>query len=134
MIVIDSSIFAAAILPDESCSLADDIIQKIINREIQAYVPPLFYVEITNTFLMAFRRKRITEKNLLNCIKVLPEFFFTVDTNGNLQRKTELAIEHNLTIYDATFIELAERRSIPLATLDKALQKAGTKMNLIYAL
>lgn len=35
-----------------------------------------------------------------------------------------LAARHFLSVYDATYLELALRRSLPLATLDEALQKA----------
>jgi predicted nucleic acid-binding protein len=37
-----------------------------------------------------------------------------------------LAERHRLTLYDAAYLELALRRSLPLATLDRQLRVAAT--------
>ena len=53
---------------------------------------------------------------------------FTVDDEGTRQafgKTSELAEKHGLTIYGATYLELALRRSLPLATRDEALKTAA---------
>jgi predicted nucleic acid-binding protein len=37
----------------------------------------------------------------------------------------QLSRQHRLTLYDAAYLELAARRRIPLATLDRAVEKAA---------
>ena len=37
----------------------------------------------------------------------------------------DIARSHNLTVYDAAYLEVAVRRSLPLATLDQRLSKAA---------
>jgi predicted nucleic acid-binding protein len=44
---------------------------------------------------------------------------------GDLRRATELAAEHDLTLYDAAYAAVAESREAALATLDSALLDAG---------
>ena len=40
-----------------------------------------------------------------------------------------LANAHNLSVYDAAYLELALRHHVPLATLDLDLRKAASKVN-----
>lgn len=55
-----------------------------------------------------------------------------VDTDSYAWTTTlKLADHYGLTIYDATYLELARRRSLPLATLDAALRKAAADMRVV---
>ena len=45
-------------------------------------------------------------------------------------RTRQLSIEHDLTSYDAAYLELALRRRRPLASRDAALVKAGRSAGL----
>ena len=54
-----------------------------------------------------------------------------VDESGHrftFTRVSDLASTHSLTVYDATYLELAQRERIPLATKDGALRDAATKI------
>lgn len=44
-----------------------------------------------------------------------------------------MAFTHNLSFYDASYLDLAKRRNVPLATLDKKLHDAAIKENLAYS-
>jgi predicted nucleic acid-binding protein len=55
---------------------------------------------------------------------------FTMDEEGTRHAfgiTSELAIKHGLTIYDAAYLELASRRSLPLASRDEALKTAARR-------
>lgn len=90
-------------------------------------MPTLFWFEIRNALVMAERRKRISAQRtnaFLSDLALLP---FLVD---DLPRETsvlDLARRRALTVYDAAYLELAQRKDIPLATLDKALIGAAKR-------
>jgi len=78
--------------------------------------------------LIAQRRHRLTAVQRQAALEQLTAMQFTVDEEGTRQafaKTSELAEKHGLTIYDATYLELALRRSLPLATRDAALKTAA---------
>ena len=79
-----------------------------------------------NGLLMAERRSRITEDRLQERLQDLIKLPIDSDTDSNLEDAFALARTHRLSFYDATYLELAIRRDIPLATLDNALDRAAT--------
>lgn len=77
---------------------------------------------------MAERRGRLTPAALSHAIGLLRSLQLEVDECPTLQRSQaalDLMRSHRLTAYDATYLELAIRRGLPLATHDKALRKAA---------
>lgn len=125
MIILDSSIFLAALFPDEQDAVANEIMESIATGDSAACVPVIFCTEVANACLMAFRRKRINRRELFSCIVALMDCAIPVDRDNALPRRVELAVTYDLTLYDATYLELAERYGGQLATRDKALKKAA---------
>ena len=75
---------------------------------------------------MAHRRKRITVEELAEItesLKALPITVDSPDAEGVLQLPS-LALKHQLTAYDAAYLELALRLTLPIATKDGALKRA----------
>jgi len=98
-----------------------------------AIVPSLWRSEVGNTLLMAERRGRLSGAKAIAFLKLLEELPIVEDhhsswhtTRGALQ----IAKEYNLTVYDATYLELAVRHWFPLVTLDLKLKSAGLKAGL----
>jgi predicted nucleic acid-binding protein len=93
-----------------------------------AVVPSLWRAEVANGLQIAIRRKRIDavfRSRALQHLELLP---ITVDreTDTYVWSSTlALADRFDLTIYDAAYLELAERRGLPLASLDKELNAAA---------
>jgi len=99
----------------------------VIGRD-GAVVPALWFVEITNVLGMAERRGRITAAGLQEAMRLLRSLPLIVDGPPSLdwsEPVLELMRAHRLTAYDATYLELALRRTLPLATNDKALRQAA---------
>ncbi len=99
----------------------------VIGRD-GAVVPPLWFVEITNVLGMAERRGRITQAGLPEAMRLLGSLPLTVDEPPSLawsEPVLELMRAHRLTAYDATYLELARRRGLPLATKDRDLLAAA---------
>lgn len=93
----------------------------------RAVVPMLWYYEVGNGLLMAYRRKRITSDQIdgfLTRLKALPIDAAQLHPTELLELPA-LAQKHNLTIYDAAYLALAMRLNLPLATTDADLGRAA---------
>ena len=93
-----------------------------------AIVPNLWHLEATNVLLGAIRREEATVAEVERFTMQLENLPITVDSSTADQafgRGMALATAYNLSSYDAAYLELAIRKSIPLATLDKKLSKAA---------
>lgn len=122
--VVDCSVTISWLMPDESFD-AHSLNQVI---EKGAIVPSLWSLEVGNVLLMAERHKRISLQQRHKALYTLIELPIIVDsmTSHHAWLETmELAERYGLTLYDASYLELALRRSLPLATLDKSLKKAA---------
>jgi predicted nucleic acid-binding protein len=77
---------------------------------------------------MGVRRSRITAKERNIALASLSEMNIVTDhqTDDPIWNQTlNLADPYSLTVYDATYLELAKRLSLPLATLDRQLRTAA---------
>ena len=90
---------------------------------------PLFWpLEALNGLVMAERRQRITgakRATLIGFLRGVPIELDDETTEQAWETTANLAARHRLTVYDATYLELALRRRLPLATLDRALRDAA---------
>jgi predicted nucleic acid-binding protein len=80
---------------------------------------------VRNTLIVNERRKRLTEARTQSFLVQLAELSVATDTSPNEATVLSLARRRALTFYDAAYLELAQRRQIPLATLDGALARAA---------
>ena len=84
--------------------------------------------EVTNGLSSALREKRIDlagAAEARNTLIALPIVVEPVDRRRAFEDIPRLARAHGLTTYDASYLEVAVRLGIPLATLDQALAKAA---------
>ncbi|CAO5682526.1 MAG: hypothetical protein HEEMFOPI_01719 [Holosporales bacterium] len=116
--VVDCSFFMSFIMPDEKNNLINLSGYKV-------FVPSIFFLECMNVLKSAFSRKRMTEKEYEESIWAFKNLPLNVDhfssTQESLQTIYSLCKEHDLTSYDASYLELAIRLKVPLGTFDKQL-------------
>lgn len=129
--VLDASIAASWIFTDEASSDADAALERM--RTDTAFVPSIWWFEIRNTLVMNERRGRVTEPDSEAFLHVLSLMPVVVDTAPNEKAVLALARRHRLTVYDAAYLELAQREGVPLATLDQMLKKAAQAEGLSLA-
>jgi predicted nucleic acid-binding protein len=125
-LVIDSSLTLAWYFPDEASKETDQLLRRVAVEG--AVVPDLWRAEVANGFQSAIRRRRIDANYRDSSLVELAKLPIAVDpdTNAHVWGATvRLADLHRLTIYDAIYLELAQRRRLPLATLDVALATAA---------
>ena len=126
---LDCSVTAAWLLEDEFVAGAEQVLDSLLTST--AHVPSIWHLEIGNVLLKTLRRGRISTtafQLLLKELEALP-----VVTDGETERLSfrdilELARRYSLTTYDASYLELAFRLNLTLATLDKALIRAAAEI------
>lgn len=123
--VVDSSVTLAWLYSDETSEAVPEVLARLTERG--AWVPALWKLEVANVLEMNVRRGRhdaAFRDAALEDLAVLP-IRVDAETDGNAWGATlRLAVQHRLTLYDAAYLELAQRRRLPLATLDKELRAA----------
>jgi len=125
-IVVDASVALAWVLPDETNSAVIAILSD--NQDVRWRAPSHWPVEVANGLLMAERGERIDLARVSRSIMILSKLDVVLDYEGVKQafsRVLPLARVHRLTVYDALYLELAERLGAPLATLDRQLRDAA---------
>lgn len=123
MFVIDVSILACWFFPDESHPYATQAMTRITSEAATA--PSLLWFEVRNIFVMGERRGRITENQTARFISDIGGLRIGADATPDGVNIMRLARLHGLTVYDAAYLELAIRLSIPLATIDADLIAAA---------
>ncbi len=125
-IVLDGSATLAWLHGDERTPDIEAIFDRV--AENGALVPSLWHLEIANGLTVSVRRGRLSASERAELLANLAYFDIAIDedTEHHAWKATmTLADLHGLTIYDAAYLELAQRRRLPLATLDKALIRAA---------
>lgn len=124
--VVDTSIALAWCFDDERTQPVIDLLYRV--GQTGALAPILWPLEALNGLLMAERRRRVDANRRHRLIGFLRALPVTLDAETADQAWTatiRLAERHRLTVYDAAYLELAQRRKLPLATLDEDLIKAA---------
>jgi predicted nucleic acid-binding protein len=130
-LVIDASLTMAWYFEDESTRETDEVLDRV--SDTGAVVPAHWRLEVANAFQMAIRRQRIDAVYRDESLAELAVMPITIDddTNGYAWSTTlRLAERFSLTLYDAAYLELARRRSLPLATRDRDLRCAAQMLDI----
>lgn len=125
-LVLDCSATLAFLLEDEQTPAIAVVFEEVVRHG--AVVPALWHLEIANSLTLAARRKRIplqARNEFLNHLQKLDIVTDDKTLEHAWETTVKLADVYGLTIYDAAYLELAQRRRLPLATLDKALAVAA---------
>lgn len=91
-------------------------------------VPQHWFAEVANALVMGERRARATAADSAFFVERLADFDLTIDDlmpQESIARILPLARAHGLTVYDTFYLELAQRRGLPLASLDRDLCDAA---------
>ncbi|MDM8562368.1 type II toxin-antitoxin system VapC family toxin [Candidatus Marithioploca araucensis] len=127
MFVLDCSATMACFFEDEATKETQALLDALADEEI-AVVPSLWLLEVTNILLVGERRGRNTveqTKEFWETLRALPIEIEEYSLEQCSSSISDLARTHNLSAYDASYLSLAKRRSLPLATLDKRLLAAA---------
>jgi predicted nucleic acid-binding protein len=121
--VLDASVAACWAFDDEDHPVAGLALARV--RTDAAVVPGIWWFEVRNTLIVNERRGRITEADTAAFLRELTRLGVMVDRTPEEATVLALARTHRLTVYDASYLELAQREALPLATLDQPLRAAA---------
>ncbi len=124
LLVVDASVVAAWLFDDENDPLAARAFALLGHAD--AIVPQLWHIEMRNILLVAHRRGRLTAAVLRSRLAALPDLPLLTDHEPDMTAAFALAEHHGLSFYDALYLELAQRSSAVLASLDRRLCRAAT--------
>ena len=123
-LVLDASVTMAWFFPDEATGFTEALLESLGTRQV--WVPALWVAECANVLQSAARRGRLLPGRRVEIAQELAELPVTVDAElPSVVPLDRLAATHSLSAYDATYLELAQRRKLPLATLDRSLRLAA---------
>jgi predicted nucleic acid-binding protein len=126
-LILDSSATLAWIYGDETTDAVRGVFDAIADNG--ALVPSLWRLEVANSLTMAVRKRRIDPDFRRAALADLAILDISTDPQTDSHAWTDtlnLADQLRLTVYDAAYLELAQRRTLPLATLDRELRAAAT--------
>ncbi len=130
-LVLDASLTLSWFFKDERTPGADAVLTEV--TEHGAVVPALWRLEVANALQMALRRKRIDAGFRDRALTQLSRLSIAADPDTDAHAWTgalQLADRFQLTLYDAAYLELAQRRRLPLATLDRELREAAAALGI----
>ena len=119
--VVDASMAAAWILPDEHSAAAEALMP---SSTAPGRIPSLFWHEMRNLALIAERGGRLAAGEALAALARLRRLPLD-DADSRDAAVLTLANKHRLTAYDAAYLAVALDQSLPLATLDRRLAAAA---------
>lgn len=127
--VIDNSIVMTWCFVDEANQYADAVLEHL--AEAIAFVPTIWPLEVVNVLLAAERRQRLREVDSVRFLSLLSQLPIHVEQawpDPSMTHLLALGRSNDLSSYDASYLDLAMRQGLPLATLDRKLLQAAQRM------
>jgi predicted nucleic acid-binding protein len=125
--VLDASVTLPWRFEDEATPWTESLLNRLEAGE-EVLVPPHWPLEVANALLTAQRRRRVTSEQIhefLDDLAALPIRIDSAYTPDQWPPVLALAERYHFTVYDAAYLELAQRTGLPLATLDADLRNAA---------
>lgn len=130
-LVLDASMALAWLFEDEATETAYGVLERVSDGG--AVVPALWHLETANALHTAARRGRCDTGFVDGSLASLAQLPIAVDEATCARAWSDtlaLARSDGLTLYDAAYLELAQRRGLPLASCDRALVEAARRHRL----
>lgn len=127
--VADASVAIAWVHPSQANAETEAMLDRLADGD-SLVVPALWPLEVANALTILRRRRKLTPEEARTAIEIIRELPVIIDHEAAtvaFTRLVDLASKHELTVYDATYIELAMRRQLPLASNDARMKQAATR-------
>lgn len=127
MFVVDASMTLAWCFDDETTVETEAVLRRLL---LEGAMAPIHWsLEVGNGLLFGERRGRIDRAKLAASEAFLSDLqvdIVPIDIPATV-RAIHLARRHDLTVYDAAYLDLAMTRALGLATIDRELGSACRK-------
>lgn len=124
--VVDNSVVMAWCFEDATSSYADAVLDALSAGE--AFAPAIWPLEVGNVLLAAERKRRLSEASVVRFLALLRSLPIIVEQETPERMLTDivsLARAHDLSTYDASYLDLTMRLGLPIATQDASLSRAA---------
>ena len=131
-LVLDSSVTLSWFFEDERTAATASVLERVVEQG--AVVPAIWRLEVANALQSGLRRGRIDAAFRDATLSDLGQLDIVSDPDTDRYAWAEtlqLADRFRLTLYDAAYMELAQRRHLPLATLDRELRMAAKALGTV---
>ena len=127
--VADNSVVLAWFVNSQSTAYSEKMLRRVARESI--HVPVVWSLEFANALRQIERRRKLKPEATADLLDAVDALGLQSDTSPPGQRRLlDLARQYDLSVYDASYLELAIRLAVPLATQDGALAVAATKAGL----
>lgn len=120
--VVDASYVLSFLMADEGSQEVDDFFDLYTKGVIQCSSSSILSLEVLNALVMASRRKRVTEAQAKELAQKFLALQISLDVSDYAQCMST-ALNYSITVYDASYLVLAQREGIQLKTHDSQLKK-----------
>ena len=127
--VADNSVVLAWFVNSQATAYSEKILRRVAREAI--HVPLVWRLEFANALRQLERRRKLKPEATAELLDAVDALGLQSDASPPGQRRLlDLARQYDLSVYDASYLELAIRLALPLATQDGALAAAATKAGL----
>jgi len=126
--VLDNSVVVSWCFEDEYDDYGEAVLDSL--DEGEAVVPAIWPLEFGNALLVAERRGRLAKADSSRILALLAELSIVVEQERPermLKEITALARDQNLSTYDASYLDLAMRLGLPIASRDASVMRAAKR-------
>lgn len=131
--VLDASVALAWCFADERTAYTRSLLREL--QRTTAVAPAIWQLEVSNGLLAGERRRRLTEAQTDSLLRLLSGLPVAIDTQSPPHgfALMSLARKQTLSTYDVSYLELAMRLNLPLATKDRRLRAAARSVGVALA-
>jgi predicted nucleic acid-binding protein len=129
--VLDSSMTMAWLFRDESSTYTYSIRRSL--NSYKAVVTMVWPYEVANVMYIGWKRQRCNSSDIATWFRILSTFPIEVQpiqVNSLMSELVNMAVRHQLTVYDASYLELAWRTGLPIASLDSRINEEAVKLGI----
>jgi predicted nucleic acid-binding protein len=127
--VLDASVALCWFFEGQKTAYAEAVFDSLARGD-EALVPAIWPLEVVNSLVVAARQRTISATQLETFVRDLKDLPVEVDLEGVERAYSSIlriSRQHQLSSYDAAYLDLALVEGLPLATLDKNLRAAAKR-------
>ncbi len=128
--VLDASYSLTWCFPDRATPNTDATLKRMEGRIDRAIVPGIWPLEIANALGKGVSRSKLSLQRALDIRKELLSLLIRHVATDNVPQLMQLAVKHNMSIYDTCYLQAAPVSNLPLATNDRKLKQVAEENGL----
>ena len=130
--VADASVAIAWFVKGQATDYTNALLRRAARERV--HVPALWHTEFGNVLLVLAHRRKLDPARLAGIFDAVDEIGLLTDREPAAARElARVARAYALSAYDATYLELARRLGVPLASRDAPLREAAPRAGVAVA-